>query len=83
MSTAVKKARRKSGIKFIHPTKTPTPLTERAWWNALVPGAPGTRHAGQFVPRSAKKRAAMAEKHGLGEMLKVRDALVTEMEEGK
>lgn len=57
MSTTARKARKRAGIPFTRTAKTPTPLAERAWFAALVPGEKGTRSQGKMVPRSAKKRA--------------------------
>lgn len=57
MSTAARKARKRAGIKFVHRTKIGTPVTERAWFNALIPDTRRGR-LGKMRLRSAKKRAA-------------------------
>ncbi|WP_243063230.1 hypothetical protein [Humibacter sp. RRB41] len=65
MSTAARKARKRGGVKFEHKPKVGTPITERAWFQANVPGAFGTRHSSEFRSRSNKKRAAALEARGL------------------
>lgn len=63
MSTAARKARKRAGIKFVHPTKTPTPLLERAWFAALHPGPPHTKLSTRLMPRSpAKVTKALADR---------------------
>lgn len=61
MGTAGRKARKReqrvSGATFQHPVKAGTPLVERAWFNALVWGPAGTRHAFKQAPRSTRSRS--------------------------
>jgi hypothetical protein len=61
MATAGRKARkaaqRAGEVSYTHPVKVGTPLVERAWFTALVWGAPGTRFATKQVRRSAKARS--------------------------
>lgn len=66
MSNAARKARKRAGEKFVAVAKVGTPLTERAWWNAVRPGVPGTRSASKMVGRSVKKqqRALAARSEG-------------------
>lgn len=54
MSTAARKARKRAGIKFEKPAKVPTPVLDRSWFAALVPGATGTKYEGKLRPRSKK-----------------------------
>jgi hypothetical protein len=65
MSTAARKARKRASVKFVRTPKVGTPLTERAWFQAVVPGAFGTRHSAEFRSRSNKKRAAALKARGL------------------
>jgi len=55
MSTTARKARKRDGIPFIHPTKTPTPPEQRSFVTQPVPGADSTKHAGSVMGRSKKK----------------------------
>ncbi len=62
MSTAARKARkrahRESGYSaetaYSKPAKVPTPVLDRSWFAALVPGATGTKYEGKLPPRSKK-----------------------------
>lgn len=65
MSTAARKARKAAGIKFHHEAKTPTPVLERSWFAALVPGPFGTRHSQRPQARSAKKVARALKARGI------------------
>lgn len=53
-----KRAHRESGYStetaYSKPPKTPTPVLERSWFAAPVPGAVGTKHEGSWRPRSKK-----------------------------
>lgn len=57
MSTAARKARKRSGEKFSKAPKTATPPMERGYVTQPVPGAPGTKFVSSFngYSRSAKK----------------------------
>lgn len=53
-----KRAHRESGYSadtaYSKPVKTPTPVLERSWFAAPVPGAVGTKHEGSWRHRSKK-----------------------------
>ena len=53
-----KRAHRESGYSaetaYGKPAKVPTPVLERSWFAAPVPGADGTKYAGKARPRSQK-----------------------------
>lgn len=65
MATAARKARKKAGIPLNKTPKTATPLADRSWFNQILPGAPGTKHAGKYLPRSEKKKARAIAARGL------------------
>lgn len=65
MSTAARKARKRAGIKFEKAPKVGTPIQERAWFSALVWGAPGTRFEAKQRRRSAAKRQRALEARGM------------------
>jgi hypothetical protein len=67
MSNAARKARKRSGIKFIHPTKVGTPFLERAWMSAVVIRTDLFGKGGIEAPalRSFSKRKRAAEARGL------------------
>lgn len=65
MSNAARRARKRAGIKFEKDAKVGTPLTERAWFVGLVPGAARTRFEGAARNRSWGKRVRALEARGL------------------
>ncbi|MBC9954910.1 hypothetical protein ICM05_09695 [Leucobacter sp. cx-42] len=65
MATAVKKARRASGIKFTKPTKVGTPLAERHEFRETVIKPDGLRGARGKVARSEKKLKRVREAWGV------------------
>jgi len=65
MSTTTRKARKRSGEKFQHPTKTPTPLMQRAWFADDVRGPAGTKFSARMQPRSEKKIARALKARGV------------------
>lgn len=72
MSTAARKARKRAGLPFVREAKVGTPVTERAEFAALIPGAYGTRNAGKLVPRSRRARTRMLVSRGWSEKQIVR-----------
>lgn len=57
MSTTARKARKRAGVPFAKPQKTPTPPEQRSYVTELVRGPATTRNAGRLQPRSPKKVA--------------------------
>lgn len=55
MATAARKARKRAGIKFEKKAKVSTPPENRSYVTEPVMGAEGTKYAGTWQKRSAKK----------------------------
>ncbi len=68
MSTTARKARKAAGVKFVRTPKVGTPIAERAWFTAVLPGLPGTRNAQKLVARSLVKRNRALKARGLSEV---------------